>query len=872
MIVETQHDLLLRADEAYKGVVLDPATFGPRAAELVEEAGRSGHAEALVVALRAAAWARRAGFANADAKRLLNEAARVARRHALERRLAEVLVTRGAVNLELGAVGAAQRDLDHAAGLLGQRRSAELDLQRAVLHHNRGRLAEAAAGYRQALSWTETPNEIRAKVANNLAIVEVQRGQLDAARRTLDVAAELADASGPALVAVVASTRAWATVQGGQPTEGLRRLHAAAQLYEAAGLSPGEHLIEHVDALADLRLVPEAQETIGLAIRHLETGGVTLMEAEARLRAARLALLAGDHASAAREASTAARHFRQQRRSSWASVATLVEVDARAGAGGVSGSDLMAARRAAGLLERRGMVFSAVEGHLIAGRVALGLQRPPMARSSLRRAEVLASRGPVLVRLKGYVAGALVAQIEHDRRAVLRRCRAGLVDLQRHRAALGSSELRALASGHGTQLGELGLRALLHDGSAAQVFEWLERTRAASLLLVDQPSTEGLDDELMELRTVTDALSQARRDGQGEPADLVARQLAIESRIRRLTWERHASPEAAGAAVGVREIRPLLDGRVLVEYGVLDGQGFAVVVDAARARLVDLGAVTSVGADGRALLFALRRLARPRSATMSASAGDSAREALQRLHDALIRPLDLPPGGEVVVAPPPEWHQLSWAALHDGPVTLVPSASMWLRSRACEPPPAGDVVVVAGPDLPGALIEAEALRRIHPRARILTPPASTVSAVTAALSTARLAHLACHGLLRADNPLFSSLRLSDGSLSVHEMDLRGIAPHRMILASCDSAADVGFEGNEMVGFVSALMSRGTAGLLASAVTVADGRAAPLMSAVHAAVVDGATLASALHRARRDIDPREPAELATWAAFNAFGAA
>ena len=36
-----------------------------------------------------------------------------------------------------------------------------------------------------------------------------------------------------------------------------------------------------------------------------------------------------------------------------------------------------------------------------------------------------------------------------------------------------------------------------------------------------------------------------------------------------------------------------------------------------------------------------------------------------------------------------------------------------------------------------------------------------------------LAHLACHGRLRADNPSFSALELVDGQLTVHELDRRG---------------------------------------------------------------------------------------------------
>jgi CHAT domain-containing protein len=155
---------------------------------------------------------------------------------------------------------------------------------------------------------------------------------------------------------------------------------------------------------------------------------------------------------------------------------------------------------------------------------------------------------------------------------------------------------------------------------------------------------------------------------------------------------------------------------------------------------------------------------------------------------------------------------------------------------------------------------------------VLVPPASTIGAVATALDGARLAHLACHGRLRSDNPMFSSLLLSDGPLTVHELHLRGIAPSRMILAACDSGADVAYEGEEMLGFVSALIARGTAAVVASPVLVPDLEAVPLMSSLHRLVAGGATFADALHGARAGIDREQPSGFVTWCAFSAFGGA
>jgi tetratricopeptide (TPR) repeat protein len=868
---ERNSDLLIRAIAAYRGVVANPKEFGPVAVRLVADARRAREPEALVAALRAEAWFERARLADERAKGLLDEAVRVAQRHRFDARLGEVLVTRAAVNHELGRLAAAQRDLDRAASLAGGGRSAELELQQAALLQNMGHLSEAAAIYRRVLACPDAPAAVAAIMANNLALIEVQHGRHDAALDRLDQATKLAELVGPAVVALVAQSRGWAMVQAGRLTESLRVFEDAASLYEAAGLSLGEHYLEYVDALVDLRLLPEASEMAQRAVEQFEAQGVRLMGAEAQLRTAQLALLSGDHPTAVAAAESASGSFRRQRRGAWAARATVVGVQALCRGGEVSAARLGAARRAAATLERLGIVSSAVDAYLVAGRAAVLLGRTAVARRSLSRASELAAGAPVLTRLKGRVAAALRAQTLRDDRAAVEHCRAGLSDLTRHRAALPSMELRALASGHGADLGRLGLEVLLRTGSGPRVLEWMERTRSAALLALEPPA-EGIEDELAALRSVHVELAHARREQGTEPPELLAEQASIEARIRRDAWARQADVQVDGRLTPPAELRRLLGGQVLVEYGILDDQLLAVVLEPRRTRLVRLTELDRVRFEADVLLFALRRLARPGAPASLAAFRASAAAGLRRLSELLLHPLALDEDSPLVVVPPAGLHRLPWPALHPSPVAVAPSASFWARTRRAHgvQMSGAGVVLVAGPELPGAVAEIEALRRLHDRPTVLAPPESTVRAVAGALDGAALAHLACHGRLRADNPTFSSLLLSDGPLTVHELHLRGLAPRRMILASCDSGADVSYEGNEMLGFVSALIARGTAGLVASAVMVPDLEAVPLMSALHERVGGGATLAGALHAARATLDRDDPATFVSWCAFTAFG--
>ncbi|MGY1694408.1 CHAT domain-containing protein [Geodermatophilus sp. SYSU D00814] len=866
---ESTGSLLIRAQRAYDGVVGDPRRFDRAAADVVEAARRAADPEALVVGLRAVAWAARARRDNRRALRLLDEALRLARQAGLTSRVAELLVTRAAVVLELGRVALALRDLDRAVPA-GGRPPPEADFMRAVLLHNLGRLEPAAASYRRVVADPAATLDNRGSAANNLALVAASRGRFDESLRHLDRAEQLAAGIGPSMYAFVAHNRGLVLAQSGRLAEGLAQLDRATELFTQTGVPLGEYHMEYADVLAELRLLPEARELAGRAAADLEAQGVLLLAAEARLTVAHTALLAGDAAAARTAADAAEGLFRRQRRTAWAARATVLAAEAALLDGTGDLTLLRRAARAAGFLDRAGVPSAAAAAHLAAGRLAAELGRPRVARRCLGAARDRSRRGPVLLRLRGHLAGACAERLAGRDDAVLRHCRAGLADLARHRAALGSTELRALASGHGVELGRLGLETLLSTGSPLRVLGWMEQTRAAALLGVEPPAPDGLQDELAELRLVHAELAQALRDTGEEPAELRARQGAAEARLRRATWQRPGSGAGRAPVCTPAELRRHLDGRALASFATVGGELVAVVLHGGGSRLVRLGPAQPVTAECDSLLFALRRLLRPGRAPALAAARAAAEHALDRLADLLLSPLGLPADVPLVVVPDGRTRRVPWPALHGAPVSTAPSAALWARTAAA-PRSAGPVVLVAGPRLPGAVAEVEAVRRSHPEATVLTGAAATVAATTGALAGAGLAHLACHGRLRSDNPSFSALELADGLLTVHELDRRGIAPRRVVLAACDSAADVPYAGDELLGLVSALLARGTTGVLASTVAVGDAESVGLMDAVHRGLAAGLTGADALHAARAALDPADPRSFVHRCAFGAYGA-
>jgi CHAT domain-containing protein len=155
-----------------------------------------------------------------------------------------------------------------------------------------------------------------------------------------------------------------------------------------------------------------------------------------------------------------------------------------------------------------------------------------------------------------------------------------------------------------------------------------------------------------------------------------------------------------------------------------------------------------------------------------------------------------------------------------------------------------------GPRLATGGAEVERLHGRYPHAVLLSRGSATAERVLTALDGAWLAHIAAHGTFRADNPLFSSIQLDDGPLTVHDFERLGRAPYRLILSSCDSGTAAPVGADELLGLVGSLMPLGAAGIVASIVPVNDPAAVPLMLALHDALEKGAALAEALLAARR----------------------
>jgi tetratricopeptide (TPR) repeat protein len=237
-------NLVLEAEATYSGVVKDPARYADKIPTLIARARAADNTEALVVAMRAQAWARHVVLDNPAAKKWLDQAARLADREGLSHRLGDVLVTRAVALHELGRRAEARRDLGRAELLVLDERRPEINLQRALLEHNAGHVKAAALLYHRVLADPLCPPDVWIKAANNLSVAYTELGKPRAALELLERAAALAKEQGPLLVAVITNSRAWSSFHAGEVVESLRLFERAAQLYAAAGVPLGEHYLD----------------------------------------------------------------------------------------------------------------------------------------------------------------------------------------------------------------------------------------------------------------------------------------------------------------------------------------------------------------------------------------------------------------------------------------------------------------------------------------------------------------------------------------------------------------------------------------------------------------------------------------------------
>jgi len=789
-------------------------------------------------------------------------AIRLAERAGDPTRAAEARMSLALVLANRGRMTSALRHVDRAADALTGLGAARLRMQRALILQHQDRLDEALDDYRSALPVFRRSHDTlwEARALCNRGVLYTDKGDFRAAETDLRSSLQLCRDLGFDLgVALVQHQLGYLHARRGDVVAALEWFDAAEGSYRTAGVRRPTILFDRGELLLSVRLVAEARRAAEQAVAQLARGRMALRLAEARLMLSQAALLDGDVDLAKGAAEQAARAFSRQGRPGWAALARYARLRAGWVAGDRSKSALPAALRTAAALSDAGWAVAALDARILAARMALDVGRVDIASRELAAAGRARNRGPVELRSRAWHAKALLHLARGQRRQAVTSLRSGMDVLEEHRAGLGATELRAHLSAHGADLAMAGLRLAVEDADPRSVFEWVERWRAGALRArpVRPPEDPALVAEMAELRRVAQEREKLALAG-AHTAPLLRREGELEEAIRR-RWRRMTGDEAADspATPSADDLARALGENALVEMAELDGQLHAVVVTVDSVVLRRLGPSAVVADELDALHFALRRLARGYGGAESqdvavAAAGFAAKQLDSLLLDPLAADLGDRP---LVIVPTGTLHSTPWSLLPSclgRPVTVTPSACLWLAAAGRGPlPDSSTVVLVAGPNLSHASAEVARLNRCYPDATVLVGSNAEVKAVLSALNGAPLAHVAAHGHFRADNPLFSSLALADGPLTVYDLETLHEPPRVLLLSACESALSAVRPGDELMGLAAAVLGLGTRTLIASIIAVPDEQTADLMLAVHGHLQSGCEPAVALCRAQAE---------------------
>ena len=758
------------------------------------------------------------------------------------------------VLLEQGKIIEARRTARLAVVALAGPDQGRARMQLALIEQRSGALEEALKSYAEAVVELRRAGDTlaEARLLNNRGILQAYRGQAEAAARDLVQSERLLIDLGQEVAAADAHWNlGFAAGLRGDAVMALKCFDSAGSRLLAAGVERGAHAIDQCQVLLSVGLVAEAQEAIEAGIRALTSRDVGSDLAEAQLLLSETLLAAGDSEGARTAATGALSAFDAQGRGQLSVLARYALLRAAAEEPGdpawASAATTAAALRAAGWW------VAAVDVDLLIARHALarGQGVDPVLVAAARRA---ATSGPPGQRLRAWHTVALHRQSQGDRRGAAVALLAGLRVHDDNLGALGATELQVHTAARAQGLADAGLALAFRGGRPARVFAWSERWRARSLAV--RPSALSLDPiaiaDLDRLRAVTAELEALRFAGD-DVAELQRRQHLLERAVTHRARLKQGSAQA-WSVPSVRQLHSELKGRALVEFVRVRDELAAVVFAGGRCSLHELGSASRAENEVVALRYALARRSHGGSGRAQAALTESISTALDRLSGQLLAPLarrveDRP----LVVVPTGELHVLPWGMLpfaEKRPVCVSPSASSWLASRERRVGPRGQAALVSGPGLPGARDEVAAIRLVYGEGTCdLTGDAATVGAVLGNLEGSSVAHLAAHGSFRTDNPLFSSLAMADGALTIHDLETLTKPPSLVVLSACDSGLSAIHAGNEIVGLAGALLRLGTRTLIGSVAPMPDVVARDIMVTFHTGIRAGLKPATALRNAQ-----------------------
>jgi CHAT domain-containing protein len=234
----------------------------------------------------------------------------------------------------------------------------------------------------------------------------------------------------------------------------------------------------------------------------------------------------------------------------------------------------------------------------------------------------------------------------------------------------------------------------------------------------------------------------------------------------------------------------------------------------------------------------------------------------------------------LIIVPHQMLHYVPFHALFDGKAYLIDkyavsygaSASVLriCRSRKTTGQSGRDLVLAVADHLtPHINDEVDALRQLLPDADVFVGAEAGEDKLRKYAPAAGKIHIAAHGIFRADNPEFSSLRLGKNWLNLFDLFNLNLGAEITTLSACETGMSDVLGGDELLGLARGFLRAGTPSLVVSLWMVNDRSTAQLMCRFYKGLRDGLTKAHALREAILEVKADLPHPY-YWAPFILLG--
>jgi tetratricopeptide (TPR) repeat protein len=841
--------------------------------------------------------------------------------------LMAILLELGLYDESLGAGQMVLDTLDGKGELDARPTPQEADLLTALVHQNRGACYEHMGRYEEALSaWTSAKEIYQARgmtervgeISDSQGVVLRYLGRGNEALSAHEAAAAVFERAGLHLShAMALGNIGEAHLQLGNYTSGLEAFERARRLLDSLDALVNKHvlLLDTANTYLALNLYPEALAAYREANELLQNAGMTYEHARG--------LWGMGSALTAQFAFEKAEQTLVEAETLFAAVdnapllsGVMLEQAALRAARGDRTTALETARRALTLVTGSDWPVQQVYAHLRLADLLLpdATEAEPHLREAQRLADRLAlpqlryrlnERFGRLRRLQGR---------DEEARELLE---SAIDEIERLRGTVAQDAVRASFLRDKTAAYEDLLQLYLaqgDEGSVWRAFAVAERAKSRALadllagVTEKGPELSGdpeLENRLQTLQADLNAIynrllgaTDDREDRASYP-DLRARAISVEQEISRLRLQAAVASEVQDPFV---EFPSLDDAReqiprdaTLLAFHVIGDEIMAFVGVRDNVRVVrHLGSVARV----RQLLQKLNaQWDRFRAGKEFVNRNmqlleRSAQRILAALHEELMGPLvaflnevvgassdGFGSTRKLVVVPHGPLHHVPFQALFDGQrylldrfeISYAPSVRIHAlcQNKVAHSRDDALVMSVADPLIPAVSDEAPAVARHFRRAELRNDEQATLSALEAGAPEKCVLHMACHGMFRADNPMFSSLKLHDGWLLAADAMRLNLPGALVTLSACESGRTEVIGGDEVLGLTRAFLGAGAATLVVSLWLVQDETTVELMDGWYGRLREGEERAAALRAAQLELKEKYPHPY-YWAPFVLIG--